>query len=1203
MSSALTPSGTSLRGGPSPRWTLLPPAPQREEVARALGVHPVVAQVLCARGHGTPLRARQFLDSPLDHLEDPHRIIDVPRAADRLAEAVRRGEPVTVYGDYDADGICATAILLRGLREMGAEVRFVIPSRLRDGYGVSDAALAALADGGSRLVVTVDCGVTAVEEVARAASRGQEVIVVDHHQPGDRLPAAAAVVDPFRPDASESFREYAAAGLAFQLLRAVRARLGLPDLPEDLLDLAAVGTIADVVPLVGPNRILARWGLQKLAARPCAGLAALASAAGLAGTVSARQVGFVLAPRINAAGRLADASDAVRMLTTDDPAEAGALAARLDAVNQQRQALCEQVLDQALAQVASRGLGDAPALVVAGEGWHPGVVGIVAAQLVERYYRPAVVLTVREGRARGSARSIPALHLVRALADCAGVLERFGGHAQAAGVEVRADRIEEFARRFTDAVRARVRPEDLVPTLVVDAEVRLSDLTVELAEQLQRLEPFGPGNPEPVLACRGLVALATRSVGDGHHLRLGVTDGLAYAEAVGFRMGDVSEVLAFTRATVDLAGVLAVDRWTSPPRPQLVVADLVARGLDLREVLSDGRLLLERLFSRAADYLADDGAGLEQAGAFYTKVAGVTFEGRQQVVSGLRPGDTLQLRREPHNPHDPHAVKVLTATGVPVGYLSARVASRIAPSLDAGARYRVTVAQVTGGGERAYGLNVYLQRLEDPGEVEPPLRAAASGRPPQELVDRLRPHLLGEAPLREPHRKILDALLAGRPVAGVLGPGGDRRAVMEVAAVCWAASGRGPVVLAVPLASQVDRWYERLAPRLQRLGITCLRAHGALGWRARQRLVEAAREGRAQVVLSSLEYLRVLLAGQGEVDLRPAVLAVDCEPALDGTTLDLEAVASVVAVLGARADRVCAWLPAAEVVLDDGIRAQVGLVDRRGLAAAEREELVARIAGREEKTLVYVSTRLQAVDLARRLRDAGGGQVAYYHRGLPLRVREVLEQLFTDGKVRTLVAADLPGAAPPDVRQVIVAGLPAHRADLVDLIAAAGRDGRQAVVTLAYRADDLADVRAGVTARHPPREVLAVLYRTLRAHGERGGALRWPDEDLAAALQQCGIAPRTAAVGLEVLAEAGVLSREYDGESWRMTLAVGERRDLATSLRYAEGRREEAALADLGRWALGPLVEILREAAGPGAAQGARAGEGPADGADRRALR
>ncbi|MDR7400790.1 MAG: single-stranded-DNA-specific exonuclease RecJ [Armatimonadota bacterium] len=1177
--SSLIPPGTVLRDGPPARWVVLPPAPQADDLARALGLHPVAARILCARGQAAPAQARQFLDCPLDNLEDPERIVDIPRAADRLAAAVRRGEPIAVYGDYDADGVCGTAILLRGLAQVGAAVRFLIPHRLRDGYGVRDALLLALADDGHRLVVTVDCGVTAVDEVARAVSRGQEVIVVDHHQPEHRLPAAAAVVDPWRADAPGSFREYAAAGLAFQLLRAVRRRLGVPDLPADVLDLAAVGTIADVVPLRGPNRILARWGLHRLSTGPCAGLAALAAAAGLTGEITARHVGFILAPRLNAAGRLADAAAAVRLLTTEDPAEAGALAGQLDALDQQRRALCDQILAQALQQVAAGGLERAPAVVVAGEGWHPGVLGIVAGQLCERYYRPAVVLTIQEGRARGSARSIPALHLVQALADCADVLERYGGHAQAAGVEVRADRIEEFARRFTGAVAARLRPDDLVPTLTIDAEIRLSDLTLELAEQLRRMEPFGAGNPEPILACRGLVALATRAVGDGQHLRLGVTDGLSYAEAVGFHMGDASEVLAFTRATVDLAGALAVDPWTDPPRPHLVVRDLVAPGLDLDEVLSDGRLLLERLFARAADYLADDARAVEQAEAFFTKVVGVTFEGRQQVVAGLRPGDALRLRREPRNPHDPHAVQVLTASGVPVGYLSARLAGRIAPSLDAGVRYAVTVAQVTGGGDRPHGLNISVHRQDDAGDLGP-RRVACAGDPPHALVDRLRPHLLGDRPLRDVQRRVVDLLLSGRPVAGVVGPAAERRAVMGVAGACWAAAGCGLAVLAVPLASQVDRWYERLAPRLRRLGISCARAHGALGWRARQRLAGVAREGPA-VVLCSLEYLRATLAGEAEVELRPSLLVVDCEPTIDGTTLDLEAAGVPAAVLGGRADAVRRWMRAAEVVRDEAVRPQLGLVDRRGIAAAEREEMIARIAGRGEKTVVYVGTRPQAVELARRLREAAGGQVAYYHDGLPLRVREVIEQLLADGKIRTLVAADLPGAVPVDLRQMVVAGIPAHRADLVDLIAAAGRDGRQAAVTLACRREDVGDLRAAVSARHPARDVLAALYRAVRARAERAGEMSWPDEGLAADLRQAGIGSRTASVGLEILAEAGVLTREYDGERWRISLVPGGRRELATSLRYAEGRREEAAAADVARWAFGPLVDILTEAAGP----------------------
>ncbi len=1182
------PHGTGLR------WEIARPHAARETLAQALAVDPIIAQVLINRGYDTPDRARQFLDSPLESLGDPDRIVDMPVAADRIARAVRDREPLTVYGDYDADGITATGILLRGLRSLGGEVSFYIPSRFNEGYGLNDAALERLAAAGRRLVVSVDCGITATAEVARAIERGLDVIVVDHHEPGAILPPALAVIDPKRREGDAAFREYAAAGLAFQVLRAVRRRLDRPEFPDDLLDLAALGTIADVVPLVEDNRLIARWGLHRMRTAPCTGLAALIKVAGLSGDVTARHVAFALAPRINAAGRLGDAAVGLRLLMTEDPAEADGIAAHLDAENRQRRALCDQILAQAVERVESEGLQQTPAIVLAGEGWHPGVIGIVASQLVERYYRPVVLLAVEQGIAKGSARSIERFHLVDALAQCADVLDRFGGHAMAAGLTTTVERIPEFSRRFGEVASSRLAPADLVPALSVDAEIPLSAITDTLAGQLQHLAPFGMANPEPVFASHGLVAVTTRVMGDGQHLRLGVTDGQAFAEAVGFRLGDASELLAFTRAKIDLAFTIGLDRWDDRSRVQLFVEDLVTPDLDLAEVLTDGRLLVERLFTRAGDYLGEDALGLEEAGAFYTKVAGVTFEGRQESVRTLAPGEPLVVRREPDNPHDPHAVKVVTGRGVQIGYLSARVASRLAPSMDTGTRYTATVSQITGGGERSYGVNIYVQRQDASPDESPPaqtLRLAWRDLSGEEIVARVGRHLHRGRPLRDVQLAAIRAIHNGRPVRGVFGPGRGRRAVIEIAAASWVMAGRGPVVIAVPLQSQVDRWYERLAPRLREIGVRCARAHGALRFRQHQGLLQALQSGALDVLVASLEYLRQAEAEGGVPPvarwLRPSLLLIDAEPTISDNMPAAvgEALSNLPwGIFSTGAGPAAATLPPrepVEVVSDRFVRINLRLVDRRG--AQDQDAALAAICGRGEKTLVYAGPRPAAVDLAARLRDVGNGHVAYYHGGLPLRVREVLEQLFADGNIRVLVASDgfTADAAPADLRQVVVAGLPAHRSDLAEIIGSAGLDGRQATVTLLYRKDDLLPVEAMLAERHPPREVLSTLYKFVRAEADRQGSVSWPDDALAAALQPAGVAPRTIGIGLDILAEAGVIQREYAGDRWRITLAGAERRDLATSLRFAEGRREAEAFAELRGWAFGPLADIVRAVASP----------------------
>ncbi|MGH2398531.1 MAG: single-stranded-DNA-specific exonuclease RecJ [bacterium] len=1179
----------------SNRWLLHPgdPASSRR-LAEELGVTPVTAQVLLNRGYLTPHDARRFLDAPLDALSDPESIVDIPKAVSRLSRAIAGKELITIYGDYDADGVTATSILMRGLGALGGQVEWFVPSRFAEGYGLNSGALERIRAGGSRLVVAVDCGVTATEEVAQAADTGQEIIVVDHHEPGPSLPPALAVIDPKRRDAQPPFREYSAAGLAFQLLRAVRRSLGRLDFPDECVDLAALGTIADVVPLVHDNRIIARAGLRRMFAAPTPGIAALIRVGGIIGEVTARHVGFSLAPRINAAGRLGDAGQAVRLLLTDDPAQADGIAATLDEENRARQQLCEQILTQAIEEVERRRLHDAPAIVLAGSGWHSGVIGIVASQLVERYYRPVVLLAVADGVGKGSARSIAAFHMVEGLTGCADLLTRFGGHAMAAGLTIAADRIPDFAARFTETASGRLQPDDLVPQMAIDAEVNLSDITDLVAHELSAMAPFGAGNPEPLLAARGLQAVSTRVMGDGTHLRMGVTDGETYVEAVGFRLGDASELLAFTRARLDLAFAVSIDRWEDRERLQLMVRDLQTPGVDLDAVLTDSRLLVDRLFARAEDYLGDGALGIEEAGGFNTKVVGVTFEGRQEVVRSLSAGDGLHLQREPANPVDPHAIRVLTTDGRQVGFLSARIAARLAPSIDSGARYTAAVSQLTGGPaaagdrDRSHGVNIYVQRQDLPADDLDParmLRASWKDLSQDDLLDRLRIHLRRGRHLRRPQIDAITAIDGGRPTLAIFGPGRGRMSVLEHAASLRVIRGGGPVVIALPLQGQVERSHAAVAPRLARFGIRTAQAHGALLFRQRQRLLQMLAGGTADVIMATLEFLR-----HAPPTLRPSLVLLDGEPVTDANVF-----AEVLERLGQPAWSVsCAFAEGAEIAAlrergglqllgDTFLRTNLRLVDRRN--PVDRLSILSGIARKEERVVVHAGSRREAVDTAAALREQGI-TAAYYHGGLPLRVREVLEQGLADRRVDVLVVADglREESAPPDLRQVVIAGLPRDRAEFADWIGIAGLDGRQAVVTLLYGQDDLKTAEATLAEIHPGRDVLAAVFKAVREQAGRPGGASWPDEALAAALNGAIRSKRTIGIALDVLNEAAVLQREFDGERWRLTVP-GEsgRRDLSTSLRYTEGEREAAELSRLAGFAFGPLPQILRTAAGTGA--------------------
>jgi single-stranded-DNA-specific exonuclease len=551
-------------------WTIRPcPHRQASDLARELDLSEITASVLVRRGYGDPEQARAFLAGE-QPLHDPLLLGDMAAAADRIRVAIAERRRICVHGDYDVDGICATVLAILVLRELGAEVEWHLPSRFDEGYGVSGQTLERLAAEGCGLVLTVDCGITAVEEVQRARELGLEVIVTDHHRPGESLPDCPLVAT--RPS-TYPFPDLCGTGVVYKLGQALLGTQS--DVLRRHLDLVALATIADVVPLVGENRSLAISGLRTLARTQKPGLRALMKAARVdPATVDAGNVGFRLAPRINAAGRLGHPRAALELLLTDDADEARRLADRLEELNRDRQAVEDTILRAAITQVEEwpEAKKRRRAYVVWGEDWHEGVIGIVASRLVERYHRPVVLIAGADGLWKGSGRSIPSFDLHGALGSCARFLERFGGHRAAAGLSIRPERVEEFADAFAAAAEPLVTPEDLVPTTIVDAVLpRGAKLTLDLCEELRRLAPFGLANPDVTLLAPGCELGELTTVGDGKHLRFRIhRDGRDAGGAIAFGHG--TQLDRFRReGRYDVAFRLQENHWNGTVAPQLVV--------------------------------------------------------------------------------------------------------------------------------------------------------------------------------------------------------------------------------------------------------------------------------------------------------------------------------------------------------------------------------------------------------------------------------------------------------------------------------------------------------------------------------------------------------------------------------------------------------------------------------------------------------
>ena len=544
----------------------------------------VTASVLVRRGYADPAEARVFIQGELPG-HDPLLLGDMAGAVEAIRRTIAAGLRICVHGDYDVDGICATTLAVLLLRELGAEVDWHLPSRFDEGYGVSRSTIARLADEGCGLVLTVDCGITAVAEVAEARARGLEVVVTDHHRPGGGAlpdcPVVATLVGDY------PFTGLCGTGVVWKLAEALLGA-GHPFVGRHL-DLVALATIADVVPLVDENRALAIAGLRRLAHTQRPGLQALMRRAGVdPATIDESAIGFRLAPRINAAGRLCRPEAALELLLTDDRAEAERLADELEGLNRERQQVEDRILREAVAQVEEwpEAKRRRRGYVVADEGWHEGVIGIVASRLVERYHRPVVLIAGTDGDWKGSGRSIAPFDLHAGLGACAAALERFGGHRAAAGLSIKPENVEEFAAAFAAHADEALTDEDLRPVTHVDAVVAGTSLTLDLCAELQRLAPFGLGNPAPTLLVAGCELAELAAVGDGKHLRFRLRDGARLlGTAIAFGLG--SQLDRFRRlGRYDIAFRLQENRWNGTVAPQLVVRrvfDTPDSYLELRE--------------------------------------------------------------------------------------------------------------------------------------------------------------------------------------------------------------------------------------------------------------------------------------------------------------------------------------------------------------------------------------------------------------------------------------------------------------------------------------------------------------------------------------------------------------------------------------------------------------------------------------------
>jgi single-stranded-DNA-specific exonuclease len=552
-----------------------------QRLTDSLNISPILARLLVLRDIKTFGQAKQFFRPSIESLYDPFLMDQMESATTRVITALTQNQKICIYGDYDVDGTCATALLYMFLKELDANVEFYIPRRLEEGYGISTTAIDIVKEKGTNLMIAVDCGITAITETDYANKLGIDVIICDHHQPKEDIPKAFAVLDPLKPGCSYPFKYLSGAGVAFKLAQGLCERIGKRGLPLKYLDLVALAGAADIVPLIDENRILVNEGLNQVNLNPRPGIEALIEMGRLqTGQLTSGQIVFTLAPRINAVGRLGDAERAVNLLIATNKKEALKLAEVLETENYERRKIDVDTFEAAKELVDSQiDLDEELAIVLHSEHWHPGVIGIVASRLVEKYYRPSVLLTTIDGIAKGSARSINGFNIYEALQKCDDLLLHFGGHQAAAGLALEVDKIDKFRIRLNEVLKSSITSEDLSEEISIDSKIRLSEITPKFLRILEQFSPFGPGNLRPVFLSESVhVANVPRIVGNNHlvaSFRQGGTDKVF--DSIGFNMGDHFDLIKNNNADLDI--VFSVDKTIRDSRifPQLKLKDIKAR--------------------------------------------------------------------------------------------------------------------------------------------------------------------------------------------------------------------------------------------------------------------------------------------------------------------------------------------------------------------------------------------------------------------------------------------------------------------------------------------------------------------------------------------------------------------------------------------------------------------------------------------------
>ncbi len=1077
------------------------------------GLPAFIATIMAGRGIVSDEQVEHFLHPSLDRdWLNPYEMPGIGPVIDALETAVRERRHVVVFGDFDVDGVSATTVLTRGLRALGGYATPFIPLRFEEGYALTEAAYQRVKELNPELIVTVDCGIACNDAVQAIVADGVDVVITDHHEPPEVYPQNVPLVDPKTdPDCPSSI--LAGVGVALKVIQALGGRFGYPHLWRSYTDLATLGTVADLMPMRDENRALVSDGLERInsAPRPC--LAALLGQAGVAGkAVSATDLSFSLIPRLNAAGRLGNAQVALDLLMTDDFDTACKLAAELEATNDKRRAIEAELSEVARAKAVEVYHGQR-ALVVAGEGWHEGVKGIVASRLVHTYGVPCLLFTICGDEARGSGRTVGQVNLFKAVESCEDLLTRFGGHEAAVGVTLPADKLDAFAQRLCEYMDEQ--PDDAFHPLVeIDACVALEELTIGNVEALQAMAPFGQENRVPCLLARNVLLANARAVGaEKNHFSCTLSNGRSSVAGIMFHCSDI-EQLMHTQSLVNAAFEVQIDEW----------------------------------------------------------------RGRRSVkamLKSLSPAQACAALEACLDPSSCRFVSDLYATS------DEELLDKRLESPEAIEAYEADCAQNRAAWERRAQL--------EPAKLEADIIRA----------------LIGDAPLHDKQREVLDCLNAGKSTLCVMATGRGKSLIFHVHAACCALRNHTASLFVYPLRALIADQAFHLTQSLARFGIVSAVLTGESTPEERRSIYDGLAAGEIDIVLTTPEFLHYhvdKLAQSNRIGFVVIDEAHHIGLAKAGNRSSYNAFGDVISRLGnplvlaltATANGVAARdiatiLPLDTCVFDQAERSNLYVDDHRGIKA--REDYLANLVASGEKTVVYVNSRTSSVQLARMLRQKAPQialMIGFYNAGLSRSERSRIEELFRTGHLSVLIATSAfgEGVNIPDIRHVVLYHLPYNEIEFNQMSGRAGRDGASAGIHLLYTPKD-AGINEGILAETTPdRDRMAQVYRALRdAQKQAGdGFFTASNVEVAERASQHGapVSQESATCAIAVFRELGLIETRTAFTSGEVTRSVhvipqAAKVELETSVRYREGLDEQSIFSFFKQWALEESAETLEQ--------------------------